>query len=309
MVARDLAPVRRANWWRQRTSPSSSAAYSATMSLAVESELDALAGLLGSARNVLVLTGAGMSTDSGVPDYRGPDGARRVTPVQYHEFVRSADMRRRYWARAFVGWRRFATVEANAGHRAIARLQTVGALGAVITQNVDGLHQAAGSRDVVELHGTLARVVCLACGARSRRGSLNARTRELNPHFAPADRDLRPDGDIELAESDVARFVVPPCRCCGSDLLKPDVVFFGESVPKSRVTACGRLTDAAHALLVLGTSLRVYSGYRFVRRAAERGIPVAIVTRGPSRGDPIATVRLDAALGQVLPALADRLAD
>ena len=285
-----------------------SAAYSSAMSLTVEADLDALAGLLVSARNVLVLTGAGMSTDSGIPDYRGADGARRVTPVQYHEFVRSAAVRRRYWARAFVGWRRFATVGPNAGHRAIARLQSVGALGAVITQNVDGLHQAAGSRDVVELHGTLAAVVCLACGAPSRRASLDARTRELNPNFHPGGREIRPDGDIELAETDIASFVVPRCLCCNSDLLKPDVVFFGDSVPKSRVTHCCALTDAADALLVLGSSLRVYSGYRFVRRAAERGIPVAIVTRGPSRGDPTATVRLDAALGQVLPALAERLA-
>jgi NAD-dependent SIR2 family protein deacetylase len=288
--------------------PARSAAYSVAMPPAVETELDALAGLLVGAPNVLVLTGAGMSTDSGIPDYRGPDGTRRVTPVQYHEFVRSADVRRRYWARAFVGWRRLATVGANAGHRAIARLQSVGALGALITQNVDGLHQAAGSRDVVELHGALAAVICLACGARSPRAALEARTRELNPDFHPGGSEIRPDGDIELAEVDAAGFVVPHCLCCDSDLLKPDVVFFGESVPKSRVTRCGALTDAADLLLVLGSSLRVYSGYRFVRRAAERGIPVAIVTRGPSRGDPAATVRLDAALGQVLPALAERLA-
>jgi NAD-dependent SIR2 family protein deacetylase len=278
------------------------------MRAAIEADLDALAGLLVSARNVLVLTGAGMSTESGIPDYRGPDGTRRVTPVQYQEFIRSAGVRRHYWARAFVGWRRFATVGANAGHHAIARLQSVGALGALITQNVDGLHQAAGSRDVVELHGTLATVVCLACGARSRRATLDARTRELNPNFQPDGREIRPDGDLELAEVDVAGFVVPRCLRCDSDLLKPDVVFFGESVPKPRVTRCCALTDAADVLLVLGSTLRVYSGYRFVRRAAERGIPVAIVTRGPSRGDPAATVRLDAALGRVLPALAARLA-
>jgi NAD-dependent SIR2 family protein deacetylase len=285
-----------------------SAAYSVSMPPAIEADLDALAGLLIPARKVLVLTGAGVSTDSGIPDYRGPDGERRVAPVRYHEFVRSAGVRRRYWARAFVGWRRFATVEANAGHHAIARLQSVGALGALITQNVDGLHQAAGSRGVVELHGALTAVVCLACGARSRRAALDARTRELNPNFHPGGGEVRPDGDIEVGEDDVAGFVVPRCLCCDADLLKPDVVFFGESVPKPRVTRCCALTDAADALLVLGSSLRVYSGYRFVRRAAERGIPVAIVTRGSSRGDPMATVRLDAALGQVLPALADRLA-
>jgi NAD-dependent SIR2 family protein deacetylase len=207
-----------------------------------------------------------------------------------------------------VGWRRFATVAPNRGHRAIARLQRVGVLGALMTQNVDGLHQAAGSRDVVELHGALAAVVCLACGARTPRAALDARIRALNPNFDPDGREIRPDGDVDLAEVDIAGFVVPRCLRCDSDLLKPDVVFFGESVPKPRVTRCCALTDAADVLLVLGSSLRVYSGYRFVRRAAERGIPVAIVTRGPSRGDPEATVRLDAALGEVLPALAERLA-
>jgi NAD-dependent SIR2 family protein deacetylase len=278
------------------------------MPTAIETDLDALVDVLVRARDVLVLTGAGISTDSGIPDYRGPDGTRRVAPVQYREFVQSADAQRRYWARAFVGWRRFATVEPNAGHRAIARLQSAGALGTLITQNVDGLHQAAGSRDVVELHGTLADVVCLACGTRSRRAALDARMRLVNPDFDPEGREIRPDGDVDLAEVDVASFVVPRCLSCDSDLLKPDVVFFGESVPKPRVTRCCALTDAADALVVLGSSLRVYSGYRFVRRAADRGIPVAMVTRGPSRGDPEATVRLDASLADVLPALAERLA-
>lgn len=278
------------------------------MPTAIGADLDALAGLLVSAGDVLVLTGAGMSTDSGIPDYRGPDGTRRVTPIHYGEFLGSVDARRRYWARAFIGWRRFATVEPNPGHGAIARLQNAGGLGPLITQNVDGLHQAAGSRDVVELHGTLTTVVCLACGARIERGALDARIRALNPDFDPEGRELRPDGDVDLDEGEVAAFVLPRCLHCDSDLLKPDVVFFGESVPKTRVTRCYALTDAADVLLVLGSSLRVYSGYRFVRRAAERGIPVAIVTRGPSRGDAEASVRLDASLGEVLPALAGRLA-
>jgi NAD-dependent SIR2 family protein deacetylase len=279
-----------------------------SVACAIDADLDALAGLLVSAGNVLVLTGAGMSTDSGIPDYRGPDGTRRVTPIHYGEFLDSVDARRRYWARAFVGWRRFAAVEPNGGHGAIARLQRAGALGALITQNVDGLHQAAGSRDVVELHGTLAVVICLACGARVRRTALDARIRSLNPDFDPEGREIRPDGDVDLREADLAAFVLPRCPQCDSDLLKPNVVFFGESVPKARVTRCYALTDAADVLLVLGSSLRVFSGYRFVRRAAERGIPVAIVTRGPSRGDAEATVRLDASLGEVLPALAERLA-
>jgi NAD-dependent SIR2 family protein deacetylase len=277
------------------------------MPTATATDVDALADLLGGARDVLVLTGAGMSTDSGIPDYRGPDGSRRVTPVLYQDFVRSVAARRRYWARASVGWRRFAMVEPNAGHRAIARLQNAGALGAVITQNVDGLHQAAGTGDVVELHGTLSTVICLACGVRTTRDLVDARIRALNPDFRPDGRELRPDGDVELDEAELERFVVPRCASCDADLLKPDVVFFGESVPKERVADCYALTDAADVLLVLGSSLRVFSGYRFVRRAAERGIPVAIVTRGPTRGDPEAAVRIDAPLGEVLPALADRL--
>jgi NAD-dependent SIR2 family protein deacetylase len=277
------------------------------MPTAAATELDALADLLVGARDVLVLTGAGISTDSGIPDYRGPDGTRRVTPVLYQDFVRSVAARRRYWARASVGWRRFATVEPNAGHRAIARLQSAGSLGALITQNVDGLHQAAGSRDVVELHGTLSTVVCLACRARSRRDGLHARIRALNPDFHPEARDLRPDGDVDLDDADLSGFVLPRCARCDADLLKPDVVFFGESVPKPLVAECYALTDAADVLLVLGSSLRVYSGYRFVRRAAERGARVAIVTRGPTRGDAEADIRIDAALGDALPALAERL--
>jgi NAD-dependent SIR2 family protein deacetylase len=278
------------------------------MATAGAPDLDALAGLLAGASNVLVLTGAGISTDSGIPDYRGPDGARRVTPVHYQEFVRSPDARRRYWARAFVGWQRFAAAAPNEGHRALARLQETGALGALITQNVDGLHQAAGSRDVVELHGTLETVVCVGCGERSGRTAVVDRMRSLNPDFRPEAGELRPDGDVVIDELAVGRFVVPACLRCDAELLKPDVVFFGESVPKPRVERCYELTDAADVLLVLGSSLQVYSGYRFVRRAAERGAAVAIVTRGPSRGDPEATMRLDAPLGEVLAALADRLA-
>jgi NAD-dependent SIR2 family protein deacetylase len=277
------------------------------MSTVTAPDLDSLTRLLAAAGNVAVLTGAGVSTDSGIPDYRGPDGTRRVTPMQYREFVESGEARRRYWARAFVGWRRFASVEPNGGHRAIAHLQRAGALGSLLTQNVDGLHQAAGSPDVVELHGTLAAVVCLGCGARSSRRALDARIRSLNPGFDPESGEIRPDGDVSLGELDVAGFVVPPCLDCGADLLKPDVVFFGESVPKPRVERCFALVDRADALLVLGSSLRVYSGYRFVRRAAERGIPVAVVTRGPTRGDREASVRLDAPLAEVLPALAERL--
>jgi NAD-dependent SIR2 family protein deacetylase len=269
-------------------------------------ELTAVAELL-EAGNVLALTGAGISTESGIPDYRGPDGKRRVTPMQYSEFVASSDARQRYWARSFVGWQRFNQARPNAGHEAVGRLQRSGLLGPVITQNVDGLHQRAGATEVTELHGALARVVCLTCGDHSSRWDLDARMHEANPGYTVTSDDIRPDGDIALNDLDVADFRTPSCLVCGRDTLKPDVVFFGESVPKPLVEHCFRLTDAADALLVLGSSLKVMSGYRFVRRAAARGIPVAIITRGTTRGDSQATVQLDAPLGATLSALVHHL--
>ena len=271
--------------------------------------LDDVAEVLHHARgSVLTLTGAGISTESGIPDYRGPDGNRRVQPMQFSEFIGSSEARRRYWARSYVGWQRFNLARPNAGHQAVARLQRSGHLGPVITQNVDGLHQAAGAADVVELHGSLAKVVCLTCGDRSSRWDLDERMRVANPSFTVTSDEIRPDGDIALNELDVASFRVPLCLVCGRDTLKPEVVFFGESVPKPLVERCFQLTDNAGVLLVLGSSLKVMSGYRFVRRAHARGIPVVIVTRGPTRGDNEATHQLDAPLGEALSALTRRLA-
>lgn len=274
----------------------------------------ALAALLTAHPGTLVLTGAGMSTDSGIPDYRGPDGTRRVTPMQHGEFAGSSEARRRYWARSYIGWQRFRHAEPNAAHHAVAALQRRGVLGAVITQNVDGLHQAAGSRDVTELHGTLSEVVCLTCGVRSDRDLLQARMLDANPGFhrlaegvaadgSRVSSQIRPDGDIVLADDLVRGFHLPPCTVCCADTLKPDVVFFGGSVPRDRVDACYALTDAAPALLVLGSSLAVMSGLRFVRHAAKRGIPVMAVTRGPTRGDHVMTLRLDAPLAPTLSAV------
>jgi NAD-dependent SIR2 family protein deacetylase len=257
---------------------------------------------------VLVLSGAGISTESGIPDYRGPDGTRRVTPMQYSEFTGSAEARQRYWARSYVGWQRFTLARPNAGHRAVAALQRSGHLGAVITQNVDGLHQAAGATGVTELHGSLARVRCLTCGDHTSRWDLDARMRDANPAYTVTSDEIRPDGDIALNDLDVTTFRVPLCLVCGHDTLKPDVVFFGESVPKPLVEHCFGLTEQARALLVLGSSLRVMSGYRFVRRAAALDIPVAIITRGPTRGDAEATHQLDAPLGETLSELAARVA-
>jgi NAD-dependent SIR2 family protein deacetylase len=252
------------------------------------------------AGNVTVLTGAGLSTESGIPDYRGPDGKRRVMPMTYGEFVASPANRQRYWARSFVGWRRFAAAGPNDGHRAVADLQRLGLVRAIITQNVDGLHQMAGAHDVLELHGNLDRARCLSCGETTQRAELDGRLREANPRFEAVTAEVHPDGDVVLSDEAVAGFHPPRCLVCQSDLVKPEVVFFGESVPKPLVEQCFSHVAAASGLVVLGSSLQVMSGYRFVRRAAANGIPVAIVTRGPSRGDEHATIRLDAPLGVTL---------
>jgi NAD-dependent SIR2 family protein deacetylase len=220
--------------------------------------------------------------------------------MTYGEFVASPQSRQRYWARSFVGWRRFAGARPNDGLRAVADIQRLGLVSAIITQNVDGLHQLAGAHGVVELHGNLRLARCLACGETTPRAELDRRLAEANPHFELVAGELRPDGDVVLSDEVVAGFHPPRCLVCQSDLVKPDVVFFGESVPKTLVQQSFSYVDASAGLVVLGSSLQVMSGYRFVRRAAAGGIPVAIVTRGPSRGDDQATIRLDAPLGLTL---------
>lgn len=265
--------------------------------------LTELRGLLAAGR-VLVLTGAGISTESGIPDYRGPTGAlRRHTPMSFQSFVSDPVARHRYWARSYLGWRQIAAARPNAGHRAVAELQGRGALSGVVTQNVDGLHQKAGAVDVLELHGGLDRTVCLACGDHAPRDVLEARLRAANLGFDAQAAAINPDGDAELADEQLAGFTMLGCAACGSGPLKPDVVFFGENVPKDRVDRCYALVEAAAALLVLGSSLAVLSGFRFVRHAARRGTPVAIVNQGPTRADELAQIRVDGALGTVLPAL------
>ena len=263
-------------------------------------DLAALGALL-RGRRVVALTGAGCSTESGIPDYRG-EGRSRRAPIQYQQFVGSEAMRRRYWARAVAGWPTIAAARPNPAHRALAALEERGLVAGVITQNVDGLHGAAGSRRVVELHGALARVRCLGCGARCARDDLQARMLAANPGWLEVLAAAAPDGDAELGDDVIARFVPPACRRCGG-ALKPDVVFFGENVPRPVVDAAWALFDEAEVLLVVGSSLAVFSGFRFVRRAAERGVPVAILNRGPTRGDPHAAVRLDATAGVALPQL------
>jgi NAD-dependent SIR2 family protein deacetylase len=253
---------------------------------------------------VVVLSGAGLSTDSGIPDYRGPSGSlRRHTPMTYQAFTRDPVARHRYWARSYVGWAAMRRARPNDGHRAVADLQRAGVLDGIITQNVDGLHQAAGARDVVELHGGLDRVVCQACGTPERRAGLELRLQAANPGFAAGATEVNPDGDAELPDEALDAFVMVRCLACGEGPLKPDVVFFGETVPKARVARCFALVGEARTLLVLGSSLTVMSGYRFVLRARDLGIPVAIVNLGETRGDACASLRLNAPLGTTLPAL------
>ena len=287
--------------------------------------LDALARLLAD-RPFVALVGAGCSTESGIPDYRGPGSDRTpVRPILYQEFVRSADTRARYWARSAVGWRRVADARPNPAHRALADLEAAGAMPGVITQNVDGLHARAGSRRVVELHGCLSEVRCLACGARESRAAMQSRLLEMNPAWAEhvrrvggasrvdgasrADHEMpaTPDGDAAVPDELTRGFEVPGCRACGG-VLKPDVVFFGENVPANVVEAAWDLYAEADAVLVVGSSLTVYSGRRFVDRAARDDRPVAVVNLGPTRADECAAVRVEGRAGEVLPRLAERLA-
>jgi len=255
-------------------------------------------------KSVVALTGAGLSTESGIPDYRSPEalarGLRR--PIHGPEFVRSESVRKRYWARSALGWERMRLAEPNAGHRAIAELERRGVVAHVVTQNVDRLHHKAGSRRVTELHGALAEVACLSCGAVETRDGLQERILALNPGWGSLSAPTAPDGDADLPSDVIDAFVVPPCeRCAG--VLKPRVVFFGDNVARPVVDEAFAAVDVAGVLLVVGSSLSVFSGYRFLRRAVERGIPVAIVNRGPVRGEEHATVKVDGSAGAALEAL------
>jgi len=260
-------------------------------------------------KHTVVLSGAGVSTESGIPDYRGPRGSLLARkPMSYREFVQSADNRRRYWARSANGWARVRDARPNAGHVALSRLERLGLLSGLITQNVDGLHHAAGSRHVIELHGALAEVRCLDCGTMERRDHLQARMEAANPAWRFQDARVAPDGDAELPADAVISFSVPACLACGGTL-KPDVIFFGENVPSPRVEAAMRIVDEADLLLVVGSSLTVFSGFRFAQRAAARTLPIAIVNQGPTRADALSHLRIDARTGEALPRLVTALED
>lgn len=255
---------------------------------------------------VLALTGAGISTDSGIPDYRGPDSPPR-NPMTYQQFVGDPAFRRHYWARNQVGWRHMERTECNDGHRALADLESGGTVSAVVTQNVDTLHELAGSRRVVDLHGRYDRVICLECREVTSRSSLDERLAELNPDFSVTveDIELAPDADAVLSSTE--GFRVADCAACGG-MLKPDIVYFGENVPKPRVEEVYGLVERAQGLLVAGSSLTVFSGRRFVKRAAQQGKPVVILNRGATRCDDLAALTVDAGCSEVLRALASSCA-
>lgn len=243
---------------------------------------------------VFVLTGAGCSTGSGIPDYRDEDGAwKRKPPVTYQAFVEDAFTRARYWARSFIGWPTIASARPNGTHDALAHWEATGGVSALVTQNVDGLHQRAGSRAVIDLHGRLDQVVCLGCRQRTPRSALQLRLAECNTHWQGLTAGAAPDGDADLEHADFNGFHVPDCEACGG-LLKPDVVFYGENVPRERVAAAQQALANSNAMLVVGSSLMVYSGYRFARMACEAGLPLAILTRGVTRADDLATLKLPA---------------
>ncbi len=273
------------------------------VSSSVEELVDCLRG-----RRVVVLTGAGVSTESGIPDYRSPEALQRIRrPIHGPEFVRSPALRRRYWARSMVGWQRFREARPGPAHFALARLEGAGVVRGLITQNVDRLHRHAGSTSVIELHGALAETVCLDCGCIEERDALQARMRALNPSWLDGPTPMAPDGDADLPDELIEGFVTPACVQCDG-VLKPNVVFFGHNVAKPIVEQAFAKVDEGEALLVAGTSLAVFSGYRFLLRAADRKIPIAIVNRGPVRGEERATVKVDAGTGETLGALATRLA-
>ena len=258
-------------------------------------------------RKLAVLTGAGISTESGIPDYRGPETKRRArNPIRFQEYLKSDEMRARYWARSMVGWERFSKATPNAGHHALAALEARERLTGLITQNVDRLHQKAGHRDVIELHGALAEVRCLQCGNLEPRDALQVRLRALNPTLLERSAELAPDGDSDLSDDALREVRVASCLQC-EGALKPNVVFFGENVAPGIVEDAYARVARSEALLVVGSSLTVFSGYRFVRRAESLGLPIVILNLGPSRGDPHATLTLDAPAGETLDALVQAL--
>ena len=261
---------------------------------------DALQRFVAQHRRLFVLTGAGCSTDSGIPDYRDAEGGwKRSQPVTYQAFMGEELTRKRYWARSLVGWQRFGKAQPNTTHHALARLERLGKLELLLTQNVDGLHQQAGNQNVVDLHGRLDTVRCMGCERRSPRQALQQILLALNPAWTSLDASDAPDGDADLEGHDFGTFTVPPCPHCGG-ILKPDVVFFGENVPRDRVATAMQALNAAEAMLVVGSSLMVFSGYRFAHAAAKAGKPVVVVNLGRTRADPLLSLKVEQPCAEAL---------
>jgi NAD-dependent SIR2 family protein deacetylase len=260
----------------------------------------ALARFIEGHQSIFVLTGAGCSTESGIPDYRDSAGQwKRKPPVTWQAFSGDEQTRSRYWARSMIGWRAFRQAEPNSVHVALSTLERSGRLSLLVTQNVDGLHQRAGHQSVVDLHGRLDTVICLACGSRTQRQRHQQRLEELNPDWLSHSAATAPDGDADLDAVDFSDFQIPDCQRCGG-MLKPDVVFFGETVPRNRVELAMAALYRSDAMLVLGSSLMVYSGFRFARTAAERGIPIAAVNLGTTRADPLLSLKINAPCSESL---------
>jgi NAD-dependent SIR2 family protein deacetylase len=280
------------------------------MEARVETGVDAagverLAEWLATRSRVTVITGAGVSTESGIPDYRDGDGHwKRSPPVQYRDFVENQAVRRRYWARSFAGWPMFAAARPSAAHTALAQLEQTRQVAQIVTQNVDRLHQRAGSRNVLDLHGRLDVVRCLALDHRFDRDAFQARLREANPGWDASPARIAPDGDADLEGIDFSTFNVPACEICGG-VLKPDVVFYGESVPRGTTAAALAAVESADGVLVVGSSLMVWSSFRLVRAAAARGIPAVAVNRGRTRADDLFAFKLEGECGAVLRQVVD----
>lgn len=263
-------------------------------------EIERLTVWLAARSRVAAITGAGVSTGSGIPDYRDGDGNwKRSPPVQYRDFVESEAVRRRYWARSFAGWPMFAAARPGVAHVALARLEQAGRIAQLVTQNVDRLHQRAGSRNVIDLHGRLDEVRCLSCNRRTRRHDFQRRLRDANPAWNASRVRIAPDGDADLQGADFGAFEIPACEVCGG-MLKPDVVFYGESVPRETTATALAAVESADGVLVAGSSLMVWSSFRLVRAAAARGIEVVAVNRGRTRGDDLFAFKVDGECGAVL---------
>ena len=269
-----------------------------------DSATDSLRGFIDAHPRLFVVTGAGISTDSGIPDYRDDRGEwKRSPPMTLQAFMSGAPARARYWARGMVGWRHFASVQPNVAHRALAAMERAGRVELLLTQNVDGLHEAAGNLNVVDLHGRLDRVRCMQCGDITTRETMQQRLQEANPAWMALQATIAPDGDADLDGVDFSRFAIPPCTVCAG-ILKPDVVFFGENVPRARVDTAWAHLGRADAMLVVGSSLMVYSGYRFVLEASRRGLPIASVNLGVTRADALITLKIERSCAEALAAYA-----